>query len=161
LGGGTPLTIIPNPPAAVLRSAWAFGGFVFWTANGILKTPATGGSTVTLAAVGQGHFDPTLLKVTAGAVYWTERAPSGSGEDYFIRAVSPSGGAATTLTTVTTTLPPQLGADGVFIYYVRQPSSGPAVLEKIPLAGGTPITVTTMAGPSGCASIASLANVAV
>jgi hypothetical protein len=107
------------------------GGTVFWGAGNpgaILMVPVGGGTTTTLVS----GVSPTALVADATNVYWTD----GSGA---VMKVAQAGGTPVTL--ATSASPFAIAVDSTNVYWTTLASSTPSTISKVPIAGGTAVTL--------------------
>jgi hypothetical protein len=121
---------------------------VYFTNNGgVFKVPTAGGATTTVAAVPAGA---DAIALDAANVYWTvynDPPPS------LIMKVPKRGGAPVTLVSSDLVSPSRIASDGSYLYWTDRgpcPSpctgltgSGKGTIGKVPVNGGTPVTLAT------------------
>ncbi len=158
LGGGAATTF------ATLGTDYSVSAFAvddasaFWVSAeygnhiSILSTPLGGGTTVTLADAP--CIDMNAFAIDATNVYWVEGAPNCANGPTAILQMSKAGGTPVTLATdLTWESGSALTTDGTSVYYSRptadpscmnDPTCAKGALMKVPVGGGTPVTLAVM-----------------
>ncbi len=126
----------------------------------ILSTPLGGGTTVTLADMP--CIDTHAFAIDAANVYWVEDgpAPNCPNGSTAILQVSKAGGTPVTLTSgLAWALGSALTTDGTSVYYSSPAAADPScmaptcatgALMKVPVGGGTPVTLAAMHAFGDC-----------
>jgi hypothetical protein len=151
---GATLTTLARVPLGAPQAIAVDGVNVYFaTVQGdVMKVPVAGGSLVTLASQ---QATPAGIAVDGTNVYWTN-AGAGTGS---VMKVPAAGGAPTTLATIKSS-PYGIAVDPLdvggsppgsasWVYWVDI-ESAPAVM-KVPVAGGSPVTLASASSPSAIA----------
>ena len=140
--GPVTATMLANPggqPTALVVDSSS----VFWsTSSGDVWTiPSAGGTAKTIVTVSEGG-----LAIDGTNLYWGGIVPSmGAGARGSILAMALAGGAITTVATLGISQEPTaLAADGTNVYCETSAAGGP-VIQSVPRAGGTAVTLTQIA----------------
>ena len=141
--GGTPANLATGVDANVSTLALD-STYVYWTDNGIYKTPIGGGSPTSVSAKGPPFGDP-YLAIANGTLYWSSNTSPGT-----VSMVSTAGGTVTDLATGLN-YPQHAVTDGSNVYFIVFTASFAINLMKVPVTGGSPTMVVSGAGASSLA----------
>ncbi len=141
------------------RGIFLANGYVYFTnnasgaADGTVSAVSTAGGAVFNLATGLGG--PAALSVASGVVFFTLSPASGTGG---VSAVAVTGGAVTPIRQSVTGAR-AIVADATNVYWaIDSGSGGPAILEWVPIAGGTVKQLSAVTGDASPTALALLGN---
>jgi hypothetical protein len=137
--GGAPVTLAMAPPIAQGTPA-ADDSSIYWVGNGVFSTPRAGGAVTTLAVAQQ---PSTGLAIDDANVYWC----ANSSQTSTIMSTPKTGGPSVTLVSEQTGAT-QFATDGKNVYWANPLSTA---VMKVPVAGGSPVTVAVVSDPGAIA----------
>lgn len=130
----------------IRRLAAAASSVVWLDSSGVKTLPVTGGVPQTLAAISLQPFD---LLLADGRVYWTESSGPAHGETGTLKTVPVAGGTVETLVQGGDA-PRRLAVSGNQLYWSEGGPIGQIEgfnrIARIPLGGGSPVTVLLSVG---------------
>ena len=139
LAGGTPVTLVPHngraPSLAVDDTR------VYWTNQQYVLAVSKAGGLIERISVAE--QDAQDIVVDATHAYWTDLGR------HAIRSIDLHDPNAIPKTIATVDGPLHITVDMTSVYFLDFDNDLHASLKKIPLAGGTPVTLDTRSSPSG------------
>jgi hypothetical protein len=139
LAGGMPVVLVPQNGRAI--SLAVDDSRVYWTNEQyVLAVPKTGGLIERIAVAEQ---DAQYIVVDTTHLYWTD-----SGQ-HAIRSIDLHDPNAMPKTIAAADAPLHIAVDTASVYFLDFDNQLHLSLKKIPLAGGTPVTLDTRSSPSG------------